>query len=133
MLRRRRLSLMAKVRCCCIIVFYLLSHLDVPLSFKMNEPEHKVHFTSPVEIVKGTDGIRINVEYTGTLNDKMRGFYRSSYKDNDGNVKYMASTQFEVCFIFNLLFLHFRVRTLVVHSRVSMSRITRQHLMLHWK
>jgi len=33
--------------------------------------------------------------FTGTLNDKMAGFYRSSYKDKDGNKKYIASTQME--------------------------------------
>ena len=34
-------------------------------------------------------------KFTGTLNDKMAGFYRSSYKDADGKEKYMATTQFE--------------------------------------
>jgi len=33
--------------------------------------------------------------FTGTLNDKMAGFYRSSYKDRNGNKKYIASTQME--------------------------------------
>ncbi len=33
--------------------------------------------------------------FTGTLNDKMAGFYRSSYKDKNGNKKYIASTQME--------------------------------------
>ncbi|KAI9834855.1 MAG: hypothetical protein M1819_002763 [Sarea resinae] len=33
--------------------------------------------------------------FTGQLNDKMSGFYRSSYKDEEGNTKYMATTQME--------------------------------------
>lgn len=33
--------------------------------------------------------------FTGTLNDKMAGFYRSTFKDKDGNTKYIASTQME--------------------------------------
>lgn len=33
--------------------------------------------------------------FTGILNDKMAGFYRSSFKDKDGNKKYLASTQME--------------------------------------
>lgn len=33
--------------------------------------------------------------FTGTLNDKMAGFYRSSYKDKEGKTKYIASTQME--------------------------------------
>ncbi|KAK6334137.1 Aminopeptidase 2 mitochondrial [Orbilia brochopaga] len=35
------------------------------------------------------------VKFTGTLNDNMAGFYRSSYKDKDGNTKYLATTQME--------------------------------------
>jgi aminopeptidase 2 len=34
-------------------------------------------------------------KFTGTLNDKMAGFYRSSYKDESGNDKWMATTQME--------------------------------------
>ena len=33
--------------------------------------------------------------FSGTLNDKMAGFYRSSFKDKDGKTKYIASTQME--------------------------------------
>ena len=35
------------------------------------------------------------ISYTGILNDKLRGFYRSQYKDSKGNTKYLATTQFE--------------------------------------
>ena len=101
----------------------------------MNEPENKVHFTSPVEITKDANDIRIDVEYTGTLNDKMRGFYRSSYKENDGNVKYMASTQFEVSYVGVCIcaYCFYRQRMLVVLSRVSMNRTIRQRLTSRWK
>lgn len=34
-------------------------------------------------------------KFSGTLNDKMAGFYRSSYKDKEGKTKYIASTQME--------------------------------------
>ena len=33
--------------------------------------------------------------FTGCLNDKMAGFYKSSYKGSDGKTKYMATTQME--------------------------------------
>lgn len=33
--------------------------------------------------------------FTGQLNDKMAGFYRSSYKHPDGSTKYLATTQME--------------------------------------
>ncbi|KAI9290700.1 hypothetical protein K502DRAFT_326607 [Neoconidiobolus thromboides FSU 785] len=37
----------------------------------------------------------LHLEFTGILNDKMNGFYRSSYDDENGNKRYMATTQFE--------------------------------------
>ena len=36
----------------------------------------------------------VDVQYTGLLNDRLLGFYRSSYK-YDGQTKYLATTQFE--------------------------------------
>ena len=36
------------------------------------------------------------MSFTGELNDKMKGFYRSKYKGEDGNDRYGAVTQFEV-------------------------------------
>ena len=38
----------------------------------------------------------ISLSYTGCLNDQMRGFYRSKYTV-DGEERYAAVTQFEVC------------------------------------
>ncbi|KFD70685.1 hypothetical protein M514_10445 [Trichuris suis] len=37
----------------------------------------------------------LSLKFTGVLNDKLRGFYRSSYEDKDGVKHYMATTQFE--------------------------------------
>ncbi|WKX89354.1 hypothetical protein Q1695_008754 [Nippostrongylus brasiliensis] len=39
--------------------------------------------------------VTLSLEYSGELNDKMRGFYRSSYRDENNQEKYLASTQFE--------------------------------------
>lgn len=39
--------------------------------------------------------IVLSLEYTGEINDKMHGFYRSSYKDEQNREKFLASTQFE--------------------------------------
>jgi puromycin-sensitive aminopeptidase len=38
---------------------------------------------------------RLRLAFTGTLNDKLRGFYRSTYKDPSGVTRTMAATQFE--------------------------------------
>jgi puromycin-sensitive aminopeptidase len=38
---------------------------------------------------------RLHLAFTGTLNDKLRGFYRSKYRDDAGNWHPLAATQFE--------------------------------------
>jgi puromycin-sensitive aminopeptidase len=38
---------------------------------------------------------RLTVEYTGILNDRLRGFYRSTYRDNDGTDHVIATTQMQ--------------------------------------
>src|SRR5688572_32534553 len=37
----------------------------------------------------------LDTSFSGTLNDKLRGFYRSTFKDDDGNEHVIATTQFE--------------------------------------
>jgi aminopeptidase 2 len=37
----------------------------------------------------------LTMTFTGTLNDNMAGFYRSSFKDENGNTTYLATTQME--------------------------------------
>ncbi|EFN87053.1 Aminopeptidase N [Harpegnathos saltator] len=39
--------------------------------------------------------IKVNIEFSGTLNDNMQGFYRSSYKDKSRKQHWLATTQFE--------------------------------------
>ena len=38
---------------------------------------------------------RLTISFSGTLNDKLRGFYRSTYKDENGVTRNVAATQFE--------------------------------------
>ncbi len=38
---------------------------------------------------------QLRLRFTGTLNDKLRGFYRSTYKDASGASRTIAATQFE--------------------------------------
>jgi puromycin-sensitive aminopeptidase len=48
-------------------------------------------FTTPL-----SPGVwRLTMTFCGTLNDKLRGFYRSTYKDERGTTHNMAATQFE--------------------------------------
>ena len=39
--------------------------------------------------------VKICIDFKGTLNDRLLGFYRSKYKDGSGKTKYLATTQFE--------------------------------------
>ncbi|PAV64104.1 hypothetical protein WR25_05612 [Diploscapter pachys] len=39
--------------------------------------------------------MKLTIKYTGELNNKMHGFYRSSYKNEKDEEKWMATTQFE--------------------------------------
>jgi puromycin-sensitive aminopeptidase len=45
--------------------------------------------------VVGTGEWQLKLRFTGTLNDKLKGFYRSVYQDAAGNDKVIATTQFE--------------------------------------
>ena len=40
-------------------------------------------------------GVRLEMSFTGVLNDKLLGFYRSEYTSQDGETRYLATTQFE--------------------------------------
>ena len=42
-----------------------------------------------------TGGAVLHLRFRGVLNDQLRGFYRSTYKDAGGNDKVIATTQFE--------------------------------------
>jgi puromycin-sensitive aminopeptidase len=37
----------------------------------------------------------LNITFSGVLNDKLRGFYRSTFTDQEGNERVIATTQFE--------------------------------------
>jgi aminopeptidase 2 len=46
------------------------------------------------ELKAGKEAAQLRIEFTGVLNDKMAGFYRSSYIDvKSGEKKWLATTQ----------------------------------------
>ena len=59
----------------------------------VDEAGERCRITFPSRIPPGT--WRLRLAFTGALNDKLRGFYRSSYKDPTGEARLMAATQFE--------------------------------------
>jgi aminopeptidase 2 len=62
------------------------------LTYNADTQTTKVEFKS--KIPAGSKATLVH-EFTGTLNDNMAGFYRSSYKSKDGSQKYLATTQME--------------------------------------
>src|SRR2546428_6979608 len=59
----------------------------------MDEAAERCRITFPRHLAPG--GWRLRLVFTGHLNDKLRGFYRSSYKDASGAGHLLAATQFE--------------------------------------
>jgi len=59
----------------------------------MDEAAERCRITFPRHLAPG--GWRLRLVFTGHLNDKLRGFYRSSYKDASGATHLLAATQFE--------------------------------------
>jgi puromycin-sensitive aminopeptidase len=53
----------------------------------------RCHLTFAAPLSPGT--WQLTMTFCGTLNDKLRGFYRSTYKDERGATHSMAATQFE--------------------------------------
>jgi puromycin-sensitive aminopeptidase len=51
-----------------------------------------LHFDAPVP---AGSGHVLQLEFTGVLNDKLHGFYRSSFVDDEGVERVIATTQFE--------------------------------------
>ncbi|KAH8812592.1 peptidase family M1-domain-containing protein [Xylogone sp. PMI_703] len=62
------------------------------LSYNDNTQTTKVTF--PKTIPKGSKA-QLEMHFTGQLNDKMAGFYRSTYKNADGTEGILATTQME--------------------------------------
>jgi aminopeptidase N len=69
-----------------------------------DKKSERVTFKFPQEIAP--QDIVLSVNFTGTMNDAMAGFYRSKYKPvgepaadtpKEGDFSYMLSTQFESC------------------------------------
>ena len=60
--------------------------------YNIDEKKEELNIT-PEKIINGK--VKLCIEFTGTLNDRLLGFYRSQYKDKSGKRKYLATTQFE--------------------------------------
>ena len=59
----------------------------------LDEPLQRCRFTFATSLSPGI--WKLTIAFRGRLNDKLRGFYRSTYKDEQGAAHNMAATQFE--------------------------------------
>ncbi len=59
----------------------------------LDEINERALLTFPHQLARGS--YQLQLTFSGILNDKLHGFYRSTYKDAQGHDKTLASTQFE--------------------------------------
>jgi puromycin-sensitive aminopeptidase len=62
-------------------------------AIELNDSTQRCQLTFPQAIAPGE--WRLHLAFQGKLNDQLRGFYRSTYKDPAGVIHTMAATQFE--------------------------------------
>ena len=61
--------------------------------FRLDEDTETLHIIT-TDIFPAGDS-NIDIRYKGELNDRLLGFYRSSYEDQNGDQRFLAATQFE--------------------------------------
>ncbi|HUZ18363.1 MAG TPA: M1 family peptidase, partial [Spirochaetia bacterium] len=62
-------------------------------STEIDEPNERIHLELKGGLAPGS--YLLHVDFAGTLNDKLRGFYRIHHKDAAGNPLTIGATQFE--------------------------------------
>jgi puromycin-sensitive aminopeptidase len=65
----------------------------VPASVALDEEAERATFSFDTEVPPGK--ATLHCTFAGTLNDKLRGFYRSTYEDEEGVTRTIAATQME--------------------------------------
>ena len=63
----------------------------VPTAFKLDEPNARLF----IDVLRDVGPAEIRIAFAGTLNDKLRGFYRSTYRDDDGTEHVIACSQMQ--------------------------------------
>ncbi|MDA8277322.1 MAG: M1 family metallopeptidase [Actinomycetota bacterium] len=66
---------------------------SIGISHSLDEENEIIEITTATQLSPGT--VRILIDFTGILNDKLAGFYKSHYRDAEGNNVAIATTQFE--------------------------------------
>ena len=66
---------------------------DVATTWSLDETTERLFVDVPTELVPPS--AKLFIRYTGILNDKLRGFYRSTYVDDAGDEQVIATTQMQ--------------------------------------
>jgi puromycin-sensitive aminopeptidase len=70
-----------------------MDNISRPARVTLVEDSERCHLAFDQPLPVGT--VRLEMRFTGTLNDKLRGFYRSRTKDEAGREQWLAATQLE--------------------------------------
>jgi puromycin-sensitive aminopeptidase len=62
-------------------------------AFRLDEASERLHLRPPQSLAPGS--WRLSLTFRGTLNERLRGFYRIRYQDPGGQPRLLAATQFE--------------------------------------
>ncbi len=65
----------------------------VDLAISFDAELERAHLAAPATVTPGR--YHLHTRFSGELNDKLRGFYRSTFSDVDGHERTIATTQFE--------------------------------------
>ncbi len=66
---------------------------DIPLKVNYIEEDEKIVFESQETLSEGV--YELYIEFNSEITDDLKGFYKSSYMSEDGEKKWIATTQFE--------------------------------------
>ena len=86
-----------------------------------DKEQETVIFNFPNTLPRGF--AQLSLKFTGELNDKMKGFYRSKYTTQAGEEKHMGVTQFEVNIFVKTSLKEFKMTCIYSHA-CSLSYIT---------
>jgi puromycin-sensitive aminopeptidase len=66
----------------------------VAATWTLDEPSQRLTLAL-AEVVEAGSEVVLHVEFTGILNDKLRGWYRSTFKDDDERTRVIATSQMQ--------------------------------------
>lgn len=75
-----------------ILLNEFLDYPSTDITYSSSDETVTFGFSSPLPKGRGL----LSMDFTGQLNDKLKGFYRSKYTGEDGSEKFCAATHFEV-------------------------------------